>query len=62
MSSARKILIVDDDDDLRDSLTDQMALYDEFELVAASTAGQGLELARSGHFDLLILDVSLPDM
>ena len=62
MSGARRILIVDDDDDLRESLKDQLALHDEFELETASTAGKGLEQAKAGHFDLLILDVSLPDM
>jgi DNA-binding response OmpR family regulator len=62
MSATRKILIVDDDDDLRESLKEQLSLYDEFELVTAPTAGKGLEEARTGHFDLLILDVSLPDM
>jgi DNA-binding response OmpR family regulator len=62
MSSARKILIVDDDDDLRESLREQLALYDEFELATAPTASKGLETVKSGHFDLLILDVNLPDM
>ena len=28
--AARSILIVDDDDDLRDALTEQMSLYEEF--------------------------------
>ena len=46
MSAARKILIVDDDDDLRESLEEQLALYDEFELVSAPTAGKGLEEVR----------------
>jgi DNA-binding NtrC family response regulator len=31
MSTARKILIVDDDEDLRESLKDQLALHDEFD-------------------------------
>lgn len=62
MSTARKILIVDDDDDLRESLSEQLALYDEFEIATADRAGTGVELAKSGHFDLLILDVGLPDM
>ena len=62
MSAARKILIVDDDDDLRDSLKEQLALYDEFELATAPTAAKGLESVKGGHFDLLILDVNLPDM
>lgn len=62
MSGARKILIVDDDDDLRESLREQLALYDEFEMEAAATAGKGLDTVKTGHFDLLILDVNLPDM
>src|SRR5690606_2895552 len=44
------------------SLKEQLSLYDEFELATAPTAGKGLDEARAGHFDLLILDVSLPDM
>ncbi len=62
MSTARKILIVDDDEDLRESLREQLALHDEFEVVTASTAGEGIDLAKVDHLDLLILDVGLPDM
>lgn len=62
MSAARKILIVDDDEDLRESLRDQLALHDEFQVTAMATATCGMEAARKGHIDLLILDVGLPDM
>lgn len=62
MSTARKILIVDDDDDLRDSLKDQLDLHDEFDVVIAETAGKGVETAKSDHMDLILLDVGLPDM
>jgi len=62
MSTARRILLVDDDEDLRDSLKDQLALHDEFEIATAGTAAQGIELARGDHFDLVLLDVGLPDM
>lgn len=62
MSNFRKILIVDDDDDLRDSLQDQLALHDEFEITAADTAARGVEIARGEHFDLVLFDVGLPDM
>ena len=62
MSTARKILIVDDDEDLRESLRDQLALHDEFDVATAGTAGQGLEAAKASHVDLLLLDVGLPDM
>lgn len=62
MSTARKILIVDDDEDLRDSLKDQLQLHDEFEVTIAGTASKGIEMARAGHHDLLLFDVGLPDM
>ena len=62
MSTARKILIVDDDEDLRETLKDQLVLDDEFEVMTAGTASKGIELAKSDHFDLVVFDVSLPDM
>lgn len=62
MSSARRILLVDDDEDLRESLKDQLALHDEFEIVTAGTAAAGIEVARGNHLDLVLLDVGLPDM
>ena len=61
MSTARKILIIDDDDDLRESLSDQFALHDEFDSLCAENAAQGLELSKSEHIDLILLDVGLPD-
>jgi DNA-binding response OmpR family regulator len=60
--TSRKILIVEDDRDLIEALTDQLALYDEFELTHAATAGAGIQAARDGHVDLIIMDVGLPDM
>jgi DNA-binding response OmpR family regulator len=62
MSTARRILLVDDDEDLRDSLKDQLALHDEFEISTAGTASQGIDLSKGDHFDLVLLDVGLPDM
>jgi DNA-binding response OmpR family regulator len=62
MSTARRILLVDDDDELRESLKDQLALHDEFEIVTAGTAAHGIEIAKGDHLDLVLLDVGLPDM
>lgn len=62
MSTARKILIVDDDDDLRDTLRDQLALHDEFEVSVAETAARGIDIAKLEHHDLVLFDVGLPDM
>lgn len=62
MSTARKILIVDDDDDLRESLRDQLALHDEFDVSVAETAARGMDIAKVEHHDLILFDVGLPDM
>jgi DNA-binding response OmpR family regulator len=60
--TARTILLVDDDDDLRETLTEQLSLYDEFTVLQESTAAKGVERARATAIDLLIMDVGLPDM
>ena len=62
MSTARRILIVDDDEDLRETLRDQLALHEEFEILTAATAAQSVEAAKNDQPDLMILDVGLPDM
>ena len=41
--TARRILIVDDDDLLRDGLKEQLSLYEEFEVVEAPTATRGVQ-------------------
>ena len=60
--TARTILVVDDDDDLREALIEQLSLYEEFEIESADTATSGVKKAREGRIDLLIMDVGLPDM
>ena len=40
MPNTRRILIVDDDPELRDALSEQLSLYEEFEAVAAKTASR----------------------
>ena len=44
MNVQKTILLVDDDDDLRETLIEQFALHEEFKTVGAATAGDG----RSG--------------
>lgn len=58
----RAILLVDDDSDLREALTEQLALYDEFAITQEESAAAGIKTARDAHTDLLIMDVGLPDM
>jgi len=58
----RRILLVDDDTDLRQTLVEQLLQYREFDIVEAGTANDALKAVRENHVDLMILDVGLPDM
>ncbi|AOF89326.1 response regulator transcription factor [Sinorhizobium sp. RAC02] len=60
--TSRTILLVDDDNDLRETLVEQLSLYEEFTTLEETTAGKGIQAARGNQIDLLIMDVGLPDM
>ncbi|WP_185984360.1 response regulator transcription factor [Aureimonas mangrovi] len=60
--SARSILIIDDDDDLRSALAEQLGLHEEFTVLEEANATKGINTARSDHVDLVVMDVGLPDM
>jgi DNA-binding response OmpR family regulator len=60
--TARSILLVDDDEDLRETLIEQLSLYEEFAILQEASATKGIQTARNNHIDLLIMDVGLPDM
>lgn len=55
-----RILYVDDHDDSAEMLKLLLAPMD-YEVVAAGTLDQALELARTQQFDLYVLDKRLPD-
>ena len=46
----RKILIVDDDSELREALVEQLALHEEFESIAVDNGNQG-STGRQGRAD-----------
>ena len=62
MPNARKILIVDDDAELTHALVEQLALHEEFSAESVETASKGVQAAKNGHVDLVIMDVGLPDL
>ena len=47
MTNARKILIVDDDTELRDALVEQLALHEEFDAEAVDSGSKGVQAARN---------------
>jgi len=60
--AGRTILIVDDDDDLRSILVEQLQLHNEFNILEENTATKGIATARKGNIDLVIMDIGLPDL
>jgi len=61
-AKSKKILLIDDDDALRDSLSEQLRLHEEFLTTESTTAADALEVTRDEYFDAILLDVGLPDM
>lgn len=62
MSALKKILLVDDDTTLRQSLAEQLARLEEFLTEEADTGEAALARAKNGQYDAVLLDVGLPDM
>jgi DNA-binding response OmpR family regulator len=62
MTVAKKVLLIDDDADLREALADQLMMMEEFDVYEAEDGNRGVERAKAEMHDLIILDVGLPDM
>jgi DNA-binding response OmpR family regulator len=62
MSNVRSILVVDDDSELANALSEQLALHDEFETLTVDTAGKAIAAVKDERIDLALMDVGLPDM
>ncbi|GHF34699.1 response regulator transcription factor [Seohaeicola zhoushanensis] len=61
MAQLKKILLVDDDDDLREALSEQLVMTEDFDVFEAGSGAKALERVREALYDLIILDVGLPD-
>ncbi len=62
MTSGKQVLIVDDETPLLEMLSEQLQLHEEFVPTAATSGAEALALAKSDYFDVILLDVGLPDM
>ena len=61
MATLKKILLVDDDDDLREALSEQLVLTEDFDVFEAATGHEAIDKVKAQIHDLVILDVGLPD-
>jgi CheY-like chemotaxis protein len=60
--SARRILIVDDEDDIREVAQVSLELVGQYQVLTASSGRDGVETARADQPDAILLDVMMPDM
>lgn len=60
--SLRRILHVDDDDDIRMIVEIALSMGDDFELKQCSNGQSAIAAAREFRPDLLLLDVMMPEM
>ncbi len=61
MSPKGSILIIDDEQEIRESL-EQLLKLEGYRPASASTAQEGLKKAEENLFDVVLLDISLPDL
>ncbi|MDW4498342.1 response regulator transcription factor [Sulfitobacter sp. D35] len=61
MAQLKKILLVDDDEDLREALSEQLIMTEDFDVYEAGNGADAMAKAREALYDLVILDVGLPD-
>ncbi len=60
--AVRKILIVDDEDDIREVARISLEMVGGWEVLVAGSGSEGLAEAQAGQPDAILLDVMMPDM
>jgi len=61
MPSAKRVLLLDDDVMLRNSVAEQLVAEGDYQPVEVGTVAEAREKAREGLYEFMILDVGLPD-
>lgn len=61
MATKQKILLVEDDGVLSEALLEQLSLHEEFLITHVESGAAALDACALGGFDLILLDVGLPD-
>ncbi len=62
MSTSKRILLVDDDQPLRASLAEQLTMHEEFDVTESATGSDAMARAKNDGYDLVLLDIGLPDL
>ena len=62
MAQLKKILLIDDDEDLCEVLSEQLIMTEHFAVFQSSDGADALEKVKQQAYDLVILDIGLPDI
>jgi CheY-like chemotaxis protein len=60
--ATKRVLIIDDEDDIREVAQASLEMMGGWEVITASSSTEGLALAEAEQPDAILLDVMLPDM
>ena len=61
MAQLKKVLLIDDDEDLREALSEQLLMTEDFDVHEGASGAEALEKVKQHSYELLVLDVGLPD-
>ena len=62
MAQAKKILLIDDDVDLREALSELLIMTEDFDVFEGGDGAEALEKIKRQAYDMVVLDVGLPDI
>jgi CheY-like chemotaxis protein len=58
----KRLLIVDDEDDIRDVVQISLEEFAGWQTLTAASGAEALQLAQTTPLDAILLDISMPDM
>ena len=58
----KRILVIDDDEDIQDVALVALEVVGGWEVITASSGGEGIRLAATEKPDAILLDVMMPDL
>ena len=58
----RKLLVIDDEEDIREVASLTLELKEGWEVIAAGSGADGIKIAHGNAPDAILLDVMMPDM
>ncbi|GAB4235745.1 MAG: response regulator [Elainellaceae cyanobacterium] len=62
MKTTKRILIVDDEEDIRDVVRASLEEFAGWQTIMATSGIEGLQIAETEVVDAILLDISMPDM